>query len=284
MFLTDHSRTLWFDHSRTEHGRTTRPVGVTFFAEIGNMGEYSNKTAVITGGSTGIGLATAQRFIAGGGRVIVTGRNGDALAAAQRALGASAITLRSDTARLEDIDALAARVRAEFGEVDFVFVNAGVAVFAPLDAVTADFYDHLFSVNARGAFFTVQRLAPLVKRGGSFVLNTSIVDEMGMGTTSVYAATKAALRSYARTLATELLPAGVRVNAVSPGPIETPIYGKLGLNDAQRAGFEAQMREQNPMRRFGASDEVAAAALFLAFGATYTTGAELPVDGGLSQL
>lgn len=248
------------------------------------MGEYSNKVAVITGGSTGIGLAAAQHFVGGGGRVLVTGRSGDSLAEAQKLLGAAAVTLRSDAAKLEDIDALVERVRAEFGQVDFVFVNAGVAVFAPLDAVTPELYDHLFSVNARGAFFTVQRLAPLVKRGGSFVLNTSIVDEKGMASTSVYAATKAALRSYARTLAAELLPAGVRVNAVSPGPIETPIYGKLGLSAEHRAGFEAQMREQNPMKRFGLADEVAAAALFLGFGATYTTGAELPVDGGLSQL
>jgi NAD(P)-dependent dehydrogenase (short-subunit alcohol dehydrogenase family) len=248
------------------------------------MGEYSNKTAVITGGSTGIGLAVAQRFVAGGGRVLITGRNGDSLADAQRLLGAASVALRSDAARLGDVEVLAERVRSEFGEVDFVFVNAGVAVFAPLDAVTEDLHDQLFAVNTRGAFFTVQRLAPLVKRGGSFVLNTSVVNEKGMPTTSVYAATKAALRSYTRTLAAELLPAGVRVNAVSPGPIDTPIYGKLGLSAEHREGFEAQMREGNPMKRFGQADEVAAAALFLGFGATYTTGAELPVDGGLTQL
>ncbi len=248
------------------------------------MGRYEGKTAVVTGGSTGIGFAAAKLLVQGGAKVVFTARSKDAVHAAAGELGAGATGLVSDTSKLADIDALAAKVKATLGEVDFLFVNAGIAKFAPLSAVDEAFYDEIFDINTKGAFFTIQKLAPLMRQGGGVVLNTSVVDEKGMATTSVYAASKSALRSLARTLSAELLPRGIRVNAVSPGPVTTPIYGKLGLPAPALDGFQAQMREMNPMKRFGTPDEVARAALFLGFDASYTTGAELPVDGGVTQL
>ena len=248
------------------------------------MGKYEGKTAVVTGGSTGIGLATVRQLVRDGAKVVFSARSADAVAAAQRELGARARGVVSDASKLEDIDALVKTAKEFLGEVDFLFVNAGIAKFVPLEQVTEGFFDETLGINTKGAFFTVQRFVPLLRRGGSVVLNTSVVDEKGLATTSVYASSKSALRSLARTLSAELLPRGVRVNAVSPGPIETPIYGKLGMPADALAGFQAQMTEGNPMKRFGHADEVATAALFLAFDATYTTGAELPVDGGITQL
>jgi NAD(P)-dependent dehydrogenase (short-subunit alcohol dehydrogenase family) len=248
------------------------------------MSNYQGKTAVVTGGSTGIGFATAKLLVSGGAKVIFTARSKDAVQAAQKELGPNAIGVVSDTSKLPDIDALAAKAKAELGEVDLLFVNAGIAKFLPLAEVTEAFFDETIAINTKGAFFTVQKLAPVLRQGGAVILNTSVVDEMGMAATSVYAASKAALRSLARTLSTELLPRGIRVNAVSPGPITTPIYGKLGMPQEMLDGFATTMRDGNPMKRFGTAEEVARAALFLGFEASYTSGAELPVDGGLSQL
>lgn len=248
------------------------------------MGKYEGKTAIVTGGTTGIGFATAKILVAEGAKVIATGRDPGAIEAAQKELGPRAIVLRSDTSKLADIDALAAGAKDTLGGVDLVFVNAGVAKFLPFEQSNEAFWDEQHSINAKGAFFTIQKLAPLVREGGSFVLNTSVVDEKGMAGTSVYAASKAALRSLARTLATELLPKGIRVNAVSPGPIVTPIAGKMGLPPEAQVELAKNLREGNPMKRMGQPEEVARAALFLAFEATFTTGAELPVDGGLTQL
>ena len=247
-------------------------------------GKYDGKTAVITGGSTGIGLAAARFFVREGGKAIVTARSAAALEVAVKELGPNAFPLVSDAANLEDIAELADLAKAKLGGIDFLFINAGIAKFLPFEAVTPEFWDEQHGINARGAYFTVQKLAPLLRKGSGVVVNTSVVDEKGMPSTSVYAASKAALRSIARTIAAELVGKGIRVNAVSPGPIATPIYDKLGLPADARAGFETQMREGNPMKRFGLPEEVAHAALFLAFDATYTTGAELPVDGGLTQL
>jgi NAD(P)-dependent dehydrogenase (short-subunit alcohol dehydrogenase family) len=247
------------------------------------MGKYNGKTAVITGGSSGIGFATAKLLIQEGARVLITARSADAIAVAVKELGPNASGLAADVARLTDLDALAAKVQA-LGKIDFLFVNAGIAKFVPFAQVTPELYDETQAINTRGAFFTAQKLAPHIRAGGAIVFNTSIVDVKGMPTTTFYAASKAALRSLTRTIATELLPAGIRVNAVSPGPITTPIYDKLGLPKDAVAGFQAQMTESNPMKRFGQPEEVARAALYLAFEATYTTGTEIPVDGGLTQL
>jgi NAD(P)-dependent dehydrogenase (short-subunit alcohol dehydrogenase family) len=248
------------------------------------MGRHTGKTAVITGGTSGIGLATAKRLLDEGARVIITGRNPKAIEVARAELGDRAIVVASDTSSLADIDVLAAKVKEAFGTIDLLFVNAGIAKFVPFEGITAELYDETQAINTRGAFFTVQRLAPLLGVGSSVVLNTSVVDEKGLANTSMYAASKAALRSLARTLSTELLPKGVRVNAVSPGPIVTPIYDKMGIAGEARTAFEEQIRGLNPMKRFGDVDEVAKAVLFLGFDATFTTGAELPVDGGMGQL
>jgi NAD(P)-dependent dehydrogenase (short-subunit alcohol dehydrogenase family) len=248
------------------------------------MARFAGKTALITGGTTGIGLATAQLLKAEGARVAITGRGGASLAEAKRTLGDDVLAIASDTSKVADVEALAAKVGATFGGLDLVFVNAGIAKFSPLEGANEALFDETFGVNVRGAFFTAQKLAPLVRAGGSIVLNTSVVAQKGLANTSIYSASKAALRSFARTLAAELLPRGVRVNAIAPGPISTPILDKLGLGVEEKAGFEAQMRENNPMKRFGTPDEVARAVLYLAADATYTTGFELLVDGGLSQL
>jgi NAD(P)-dependent dehydrogenase (short-subunit alcohol dehydrogenase family) len=253
------------------------------------MERYQDKKAVIIGGTSGMGLATAKMLLEGGGRVLVTGLSQAGLDSAQKELGAGAIVVSSDVRSLTDIDTLAARVKTEFDTFDLLFVNAGFSIRAPLESVTEAVYDEMFNVNARGPFFTIQKLAPLINRGGSIVLTTSIANVKGMPGNATYAAAKAALRSFARVLATELVPLEIRVNAVSPGPTDTPILSKMGLDKVFTGKDEAaQIREKMtgmvPMKRWGTSEEIAKAVLFLAFDATFTTGAELPVDGGWTQL
>jgi NAD(P)-dependent dehydrogenase (short-subunit alcohol dehydrogenase family) len=229
-----------------------------------------------------MGLATAKMLLDGGARVVVTGRSQEGLDSAQKELGKGAIVVASDARSLTEIDALASRVKAEFGAFDLLFVNAGFSIRAPLESITEAVIDEMFNLNAKGPLFAVQKLAPLINRGGSVVLTTSIANVKGMPGNAAYGAAKAALRSFARTLAAELLPREIRVNAVTPGPIDTPIIGKA-FGDAA-AQIREQMISMAPMKRFGTSEEIARAVLFLAFDATYTTGAELPVDGGWSQL
>lgn len=248
------------------------------------MQRYEAKRAVIIGGTSGIGLATAKMLVDGGARVLVTGRSQPGLESTQNELGIAGITVASDARSLTDIDALAARVRAEFDTFDLLFVNAGFSLFAPLADTSEASFDEMFNLNAKGPFFAVQRLAPLIDQGGSVVLTTSTANIKGMPMIAAYGGAKAALRSFARTFAAELLPRGIRVNAVSPGPIETPIIGKAFPDKATADYLTGQMRDANPMKRFGMPEEVAKAVLFLAFDATYTTGLELPVDGGWSQL
>ena len=247
------------------------------------MGSYDGKNVVITGGTSGFGLATAQLLTDGGARVLVTGRSQDGLDRASRQLGPDAIAVRSDAASTGDVEALAERVRTDLGSVDLLFVNAGVTRFAPLEDMTEDTYDEVQSINARGPYFTVQRLAPLLREGGSIVVTTSIANVRGLPALSAYAASKAALRSMTRSFASELLPRGVRVNAVSPGAIDTGVLERSMPADAAAATRE-QMTQSTPMQRFGDPAEVARVVAFLAFDATYTTGAELAVDGGASQL
>jgi NAD(P)-dependent dehydrogenase (short-subunit alcohol dehydrogenase family) len=247
-------------------------------------GKFSGKVAVIIGGTSGMGLATAKMLLDGGARVLVTGRSQAGLESAQKDLGKDALVVSSDARSLTDIDALAARVKVEFGTFDLLFVNAGFSTKAPVESMTEALYDEMFNLNAKGPLFTVQKLAPLINRGGSVVFTTSIANIKGMPANAAYSGAKAALRSFARVLATELLPREIRVNAVSPGPIDTPIIGKMFPDKDAAAQLREKMTAMTPMKRFGTSNEIAKAVLFLAFDATFTTGAEIPVDGGWSQL
>jgi NAD(P)-dependent dehydrogenase (short-subunit alcohol dehydrogenase family) len=247
------------------------------------MGLYDGKNVVITGGSSGFGFTTAQLLVDGGARVLITGRSAGALEAARARLGENAVAVRSDAGSLADIDLLAERVKAEFGVVHGLFVNAGITRSVAFEEMTEEVYDELFGINAKGAYFTVQRLVPVLGFGAGVVLTTSVADVKGLAMISAYAASKAALRSMTRSLARELLPRGVRVNAVSPGPVDTGILER-SLPAEVAATTRAEMTARNPMQRFGEPEEVARAVLFLAFDATFTTGSELAVDGGASQL
>ena len=247
------------------------------------VAEFDNKNVVITGGGSGMGFAMARLLVDGGARVAITGRSQRTLDAAAQRLGENAVTVRGDVSVPVDLDALAERVAVESGAVDALFVNAGIATLTPFGSTTEREYDELFDVNVKGAFFTVQKLAPLLRPGAGIVLTTSVANVMGMVDTSVYAASKAALRSMARSLARELLPRDIRVNAISPGPVDTGALASA-MTAAAAAEFKAQRVADKPMRRFGTPEEIARAAAFLAFDATYTTGAEFAVDGGVTQL
>ncbi|CAL9465809.1 glucose 1-dehydrogenase [Streptomyces sp. enrichment culture] len=246
-------------------------------------GKYEGKHVVITGGSSGFGLATARLLVDEGARVLLTGRNQATLDAAREQLGTNAVAVRSDASSLTDIDALTDRVRTEFGTVDALFANAGVNGFAPFEETTEELFDDILRINAKGPYFTVQKLAPLLAEGSGVVLTTSVANVLGLPALSAYAASKAALRSMTRSLARELLPRKVRVNAVSPGPIDSGILEKSMPREAAEQ-TKAQMAADNPMLRMGSPDEIAKAVAFLAFEATFTTGTELAVDGGGSQL
>jgi NAD(P)-dependent dehydrogenase (short-subunit alcohol dehydrogenase family) len=250
---------------------------------ITSIGKYDGKTVLITGGSSGLGLATAQILAAEGARVMITGRTQATLDSATERLRGDVTAVRSDAASLPAIDALVDRVKAEFGTLDLVFVNAGITRFIPFESMPEEIYDQIFAVNVKGPYFTVQKLAPLIREGGDIVLTTAVSNVKGLPMISAYSASKAALRSLTRSLARELLPRGIRVNAVSPGPIDTGILERAMPQQAAEQ-TKAEMTQRNPMQRFGRPDEVAKAVAFLAFDATYTTGSELAVDGGTSQL
>jgi NAD(P)-dependent dehydrogenase (short-subunit alcohol dehydrogenase family) len=249
------------------------------------MKTLEGKVAVITGGSSGIGLATAKLFQEVGARVAITGRNQQSLDAAVKELGAGVLALRSDVSKLSDLDTLFEVVVKKLGRIDVLFANAGIAKFAPVSDVSEGAYDETFDINVKGVFFTVQKAIPYLNDNASVVLNTSFVNQAGIPTTSVYAASKAAVRSLARSISSELATRGIRVNVVSPGPISTPIYGKLGLPKEALDAFAANIVSQVPLKRFGRPEEVAQTALFLASSASsYVTGIELNVDGGLGQV
>ena len=249
------------------------------------MNRFKGKTAVITGGTTGIGLATARLFINEGARVIVTGRAPATIKTAQAELGENAIVVRSDATSLPDMDDLATKVKETFGKLDVLFVNAGYGQFVPFEQMTEEVYDEMLNLNAKGPYFIVQKLAPLMPEGSSVVFTTSLANVKAVPALSAYGAAKAALRSMTRSLASELSPRGIRVDAVSPGPIEsTDILQKVGMPKEAADQVYVQMAQAVPMKRLGQPAEVAKAVAYLAIDASFTTGAELPVDGGWSQL
>jgi NAD(P)-dependent dehydrogenase (short-subunit alcohol dehydrogenase family) len=248
------------------------------------MKQYEGKKVVIIGGTSGMGLATAKMLLDAGARVLVTGHSQTGLDSAKNDLGQDAIVVSSDARSLTEIEALAAQVKAEFDTFDLLFVNAGFSTKAPVESMTEAVYDGMFNLNAKGPIFAVQKLAPLINQGGAIVFTTSIANVKGMPANAAYSGAKAAVRSFARVLATELLPREIRVNCVSPGPIDTPIIGKMFSDKDAAAQLREKMAAMTPMKRLGTSDEIAKAVLFFAFDATFTTGAELPVDGGWSQI
>lgn len=241
-----------------------------------------NQTILITGGTTGIGLATAQLLQADGARVIVTGRNPETLAAARTTLGAKAIVIASDSGSLADAQNLGTEIKKHTAQLDGVFLNAGIGQFGPIEAMTPKHFDDMFGVNVRGLYFQLQSLLPLLANPSAVLLNASVVAELGFPATSLYSATKAAVVSFGKSLAVELAPRGVRLNTLSPGPIATPIYGKLGFPAEAQKGFEDSMAAQSLFKRFGTADEVAKLARFLlSSDSSFIVGENVTVDGGV---
>jgi len=248
------------------------------------MRRLEGKLALITGGSSGIGLATAQAFVAEGARVAITGRDAKSLEAAKREIGNDTLALQSDAGDLKAIDALFAAIKREFGALDILFANAGVGAGGPVETITEEDFDRIFNVNVKGVFFTVQKALPLLRKGASIILNSSIAPRTGRPGLSLYAASKAAVRTLARNLSAELASRGIRVNVVSPGPIDTPIWERARdpeIADALRKKVAAGI----PLGRMGTADEVASAVVFLASDdSSFMLGSEITVDGGVIEL
>lgn len=247
------------------------------------MNKLEGKVAVITGGNSGIGYETAKLFKSQGAKVIITGRRAEAVEKAAEELGVIGIV--SDTSEIESLEAFYTKVKNLAGSIDVLFLNAGIAQFSPIEYVDEKFYDSIFNTNVKGLYFNVQKALPLLNEGASIIFTTSAVSQKGFASTSVYSATKAAVRSFARTLTAELLHKKIRVNAIAPGPIKTPIYGKLAMPQEAIDGIELDFASSNPMKRLGSSAEIAKPALFLASDdSSYISGIELAVDGGVTQL
>jgi NAD(P)-dependent dehydrogenase (short-subunit alcohol dehydrogenase family) len=249
------------------------------------MARLSGKVAVVTGGNSGIGLATAKRFREEGARVAISGRNQKTLDEAVKTIGGDVLAVRADVSKLSDLDKFYMAVADKFGKIDILFANAGIAKFAPFAESTEALFDETFGINVKGVFFTIQKALPLLNEGAAIIINSSVVNQTGVQSASIYAATKAAVRSFARTLTTELVDRGLRINVVSPGPIVTPIFGRTGLPKEAIDEFARTVKEQVPMKRFGKPEEVADTVLFLATPeSSFITGVDLNVDGGLGQV
>jgi NAD(P)-dependent dehydrogenase (short-subunit alcohol dehydrogenase family) len=249
------------------------------------MSKLEGKVAVITGGNSGIGLATAQLFANEGAQVFITGRRQNELDAAVKLIGRNAVGIQGDVSNLEDLDRLYAQVKERRARIDVLFANAGVGDFVPLGSITEESFDRTFGINVKGLLFSVQKALPLFQDGGSIILNASVAGSKGIENFSVYSATKAAVRSFARTWTTDLKARKIRVNTISPGPIDTPILETTGLSQGELDQLKTTLASMVPLGRMGRADEIAKAALFLASDdSSFVTGIELFVDGGQAQV
>jgi NAD(P)-dependent dehydrogenase (short-subunit alcohol dehydrogenase family) len=249
------------------------------------MKRLEGKVAVVTGGNSGIGLASAQRLLAEGARVAISGRSKKTLDEAVALLGKDVLAVQSDVSKLSEIDKFFAAATQRLGKIDILFANAGIGKFIPLEVTTEQDYDEMFDINTKGAYFTIQKALPHLNDGASIILNTSVVSHEGIANGSVYAATKAAMRSFTRSMAAELVGRNIRVNAVAPGPIATPIISRTGIPKAALDEITARLIASVPMKRIGTPEEVAGAVAFLASSdASYVTGVEIDVDGGRGQI
>jgi NAD(P)-dependent dehydrogenase (short-subunit alcohol dehydrogenase family) len=293
----NHQSCLFF-HTKSFHQRNQRLTFVTRFLftvqimitmplslKRSNMDRLKNKVAVITGGSSGIGLATAQEFINNGAKVVIFGRGRQALDEAVSKLGSNCHAVQGDVCKLADLDKLFVETKSKFGSVDILFVNAAQARLAPIAATTETFFDEMMNVNFKGAYFTLQKAIHYLNNNASVIITTSWLNSIGFGGSSLLSASKAALRSVVRVASAELMDKGIRVNAVSPGAIGTPLWGKIGLpEDVLKSAGEA-ITSQIPMKRWGQPEEIAKVVLFLASAdSSYIAGNEITVDGGLRQI
>jgi NAD(P)-dependent dehydrogenase (short-subunit alcohol dehydrogenase family) len=249
------------------------------------MGKLNGKVAVVTGGNSGIGLATAKLFHAEGAKVAIAGRDQKTLDSAVKEIGGDTLAVRTDVSKLEDIDKLYKAVKEKFGKIDVLFANAGIGKFVSIEESSEQFFDEQFAVNVKGLYFTIQKALSLLNDGASIILNSSVAGVKGLAHSSVYSATKAAIRSFARTLTAELIERGIRINVVSPGPITTPILERNGLSKAELDEIAKNLTAMVPAKRFGEADEVGKAVVFLASqDSSYISGQELFVDGGMANV
>lgn len=249
------------------------------------MGRFQDKVVVITGGNSGIGYAAAQHFAEEGARVVITGRRPDAVEKAAGSLGPRAAGIVADASRLDEVSRLFEQIKSLHGTIDVLFLNAGIATFAPVAEQDETAFDALFDTNVKGPYFALQKALPLLGDGASVIVNASAVNTKGLPGASAYSATKAAVRSLVRSFAAELSPRGIRVNAVSPGPVETPLWSKTGMEEAEIGEFGQEVGKMVPLGRFGRADEMAKVVLFLASdAASYVTGADVAADGGFAQV
>jgi NAD(P)-dependent dehydrogenase (short-subunit alcohol dehydrogenase family) len=246
---------------------------------------FKGKVAVVTGGNSGIGLAAAKAFAREGAQVAIIGRSEATLKAAQKELGPDALALKADTSKVSEIAAAMEAIKRRFDRIDVLFVNAGVGRFIPFEEVSEEFFDEIVDTNVKGVFFTVQKAAPLLSRGAAVVLNASIAAHTGLPNSTVYAASKAAVVSLAKTLSADLLQRGVRVNVVSPGPVETPIFARMNVPEEQLKQTKEWFAQQVPLKRFAQPEEIAEAVLYLSSSqSSFVVGTELVVDGGMIGL